>query len=86
MFLGGYTHVGTLWFLSEDITPALFGTVQQAIAAWDRTGLYGGCSLQDRGGLAVRILGRRADDIARAMRELWRLLCAPPYTALAAGP
>lgn len=83
LFLGSYTHVGTLWFLSERIAPAHVSALQQAVAAWDRTELYGGCSLQDEGGLAVRIVGRRADDIARAMRELWGLLSVRPSAALA---
>lgn len=71
----GYTHQGNLYIFSEKVTQELAGQLHQQFhqEGTADSHLLAGVSLTARYGIAVRLLGRRAADVEKAIIDGWDL-------------
>ncbi|OFW79366.1 MAG: hypothetical protein A2201_09275 [Alicyclobacillus sp. RIFOXYA1_FULL_53_8] len=73
--LGGYTHVGTLWILSERVAWEHLDLLQGWL--FQHTGehhLYGGVSMLQNHGIVVRVLGHSVQRVQAVLLSLWPLV------------
>lgn len=73
--LGGYTHIGTLWILSERVAWEHLDLLQGWL--WQHTterDLYGGVSMLQKHGIVVRVLGNSVHRVQAAILSLWPLV------------
>lgn len=71
----GFTHIGTLWALSDRIGAGELQLLQELLSSprWN-VRLYGGCSQLQRGGVVLRALGKSAWELQEVLYEAWSLL------------
>lgn len=68
----GFTHQGSLFVFSERVTQSLVEEIQQIFV--NHTKVLAGVSLTAKNGIAVRLLGSRADQMEKAIMECWDLI------------
>lgn len=69
---GNYTHVGTLWVLSEKITTRHLEHIQTNILGdLEQFNCYGSASLLQKNGVVIRLLGYNAQSLQRVMKNCW---------------
>ncbi|TCP21949.1 urease accessory protein [Scopulibacillus darangshiensis] len=68
---GEYTHVGTLWILSEQVTDEHLNYIQNTILADEGINCYGSASLLQTNGLVIRLLGNSAQDLQNVIKKCW---------------
>ncbi|WP_158701737.1 urease accessory protein UreD [Lentibacillus sp. Marseille-P4043] len=67
-----YTHVGTLWILSERITSEHLDYVQTTIIPnLPQFDCYGGASLLHQNGMVIRLLGYSSQVLQEIMKTCW---------------
>lgn len=70
--MGNYTHMGTLWILSENITTEHLEFIQDTFASEaDLYDCYAGASLLEREGMVIRLLGYSAQDVQYVIKDCW---------------
>jgi urease accessory protein len=70
--LEAFTHAGTLWLLSEQITTGHLHHIQETILSeTKKVDCYGGASLLHKNGLVVRLLGNSAESLQQVMKACW---------------
>ncbi|ANY68379.1 hypothetical protein BBD42_19310 [Paenibacillus sp. BIHB 4019] len=79
--LGGYSHFGNFWFLSEKITAEHVDAVRRILDSYSnvkpsnssRLGqeIYGGVSLLEANGLVVRCLGNSGAELEALFHVIW---------------
>jgi urease accessory protein len=72
--LNGYTHIGTLWVLSEQINNDHVELMNRYLVSQDPVTVYAGCSLLPCNGLVIRLLGYSAWKLQSIMKEGWDLI------------
>ncbi|MFC4766178.1 urease accessory protein UreD [Effusibacillus consociatus] len=70
----GYTHIGTLWVLSEQITHDHVKMLETFLDSHQKEELYAGTSLLARNGLVMRMLGPSVWRLQSLMHECWDLI------------
>ncbi|BCJ85209.1 urease accessory protein UreD [Effusibacillus dendaii] len=73
MFFGEYTHLGTLWVLSERVTQEHVRMLQDMLVS-DGDCVYAGVSLLSCNGLVVRMLGYSADRLQAVIADCCDLI------------
>ncbi|HET7580095.1 MAG TPA: urease accessory protein UreD [Bacillales bacterium] len=69
---GDYTHLGTLWVLSEKVSREHLRRLQTTVLADLKTvDVYGTASLLQKNGLIIRLLGRNAQSLQKVMTACW---------------
>ena len=67
--LGDFTHIGTLWVLSEQIRGEHLHHIQNTILSEiEQHDMYGGASLLQTKGMVIRLLGRTSQDLQKVMK------------------
>ena len=70
--LGDFTHIGTLWVLSEQIRKEHLHHIQNTILSeMEQYDMYGGASLLQTKGMVIRLLGRTSQDLQKVMKTYW---------------
>ena len=69
--LADFTHIGTLWVLSERIREEHLHHIQNTILKIERHDMYGGVSLLQKRGIVIRLLGRTSQDLQKIMKTYW---------------
>ena len=70
--LGDFTHIGTLWMLSEQIKKEHLYHIQNTILSeMELFDMYGGASLLQTKGMVIRLLGRTSQDLQKVMKTYW---------------
>lgn len=69
---GGYTHMATLWILSEQINQTHLQFIQETLQN-NQEGLdtYGGASLLHKNGMVIRLLGYSAQELEKVTKVCW---------------
>lgn len=72
---GEFTHVGTLWVLSEQVTGEHLRHIQNTILAdLNSENCYGSASLLQKNGLVIRLLGHNSQALQNVMKTCWNYL------------
>jgi urease accessory protein len=70
--LGNFTHIGTLWILSEQISAEHLHHIQNAILPGiEQHNSYGGASLLQKRGIVIRVLGHASQVLQKFMKTCW---------------
>ena len=70
--LGDFTHIGTLWVLSEQIREEHLHHIQNTILSEiEQHDMYGGASLLQTKGMVIRLLGGTSQDLQKVMKTYW---------------
>ena len=70
--LGDFTHIGTLWVLSEQIREEHLQHIQNTILPGiEQHDSYGGASLLQEKGIVIRLLGHTSQDLQKIMKTCW---------------
>lgn len=70
--LDDYTHFGSVWMLSEQVTDAHLEYIRQHILNdCEGTKVYGGTSLLNENGLVVRLLGYSSESLQSYIQKVW---------------
>lgn len=70
--LEAFTHVGTLWVLSEQISTDHLHYIQGTILSeTERFNCYGGASLLHKNGIVIRLLGHSSESLQQVMKICW---------------
>lgn len=70
--LGDFTHMSTLWILSEQIKVEHLQHIQNEILKDDeRLDGYGGASFLENRGIVIRVLGHSAQTLQKIMKTCW---------------
>ena len=70
--LGNFTHVGTLWIISEQIRAEHLQHIQNVILKGiEQFDGYGGASLLQNRGIVIRVLGDSTQVLQRIMKTCW---------------
>ncbi|WP_139492027.1 urease accessory protein UreD [Brevibacillus dissolubilis] len=72
--LGEYTHVATLWVLSEQVSGEHLRLLQEFLAPCKEGDVYAGVSRLSKNGLVVRLLGRSVWQLEKVMQECWEMV------------
>lgn len=72
--LEGYTHIGTLWVLSEKISRDHVQMMQEFLKPCREDSIYAGASLLSFNGLVIRMLGHSVWSVQQLMHECWDLM------------
>lgn len=75
--LGPYTHVGTLWVLSEEIGRKEAQATKDCLYAMEEKGIYAGCSMLEKNGIVIRFLGNSSWSIKEGMEQCKKLFSIP---------
>lgn len=68
----GFTHQGSFFIFSERVSQSLVEKIQEILVNNDK--VLAGASLTVKNGIAIRILGRRADQMEKVIMGCWDLL------------
>lgn len=69
---GDYTHLGTLWVLSEKVSAEHLRRLQTTVLAdLNDLEVYGAASLLQKNGLIIRLLGYNAQSLQKVMTACW---------------
>lgn len=70
--LGDFTHIGTLWVLSEQIKKEHLHHIQNTIIPGiEQHDSYGGASLLQKRGILIRLLGHTSQDLQKIIKTCW---------------
>lgn len=69
-----YTHIGSLWVLSEQITQDHVKMMTEYIEAYGNSPFYAGVSLLQKNGLVIRAAGHSAWSLQRFIHGCWDLI------------
>ena len=69
--LGEFTHMSTLWILSEQIKAEHLQHIQNEILKVEELDGYGGASLLESRGIVIRVLGHSAQTLQRILKTCW---------------
>lgn len=65
----GFTHQGSLFIFSEKVCQGLADNLHERLL--EQKDVMGSASLTVKNGIAVRLLGRRADQVEEAVKSCW---------------
>ena len=75
-YFGGYTHMGTVWILSERATTVHIDQIYQLMDAFPEqergSDVYEGASLLTANGLVIRMLGHSVHALQERIDAIWR--------------
>ncbi|OCA82151.1 urease accessory protein UreD [Pseudobacillus wudalianchiensis] len=67
-----YTHIGTLWILSETLSAGDLEYIQhKVIPKLPQLDCYGGASLLPKNGMIIRLLGHSSQELQEAIKICW---------------
>ncbi|GAX89864.1 urease accessory protein UreD [Effusibacillus lacus] len=69
-----YTHIGTLWVLSEKITKEHIKIIWGSLEPCNQGPVYAGTSLLSKNGLVIRMLGQSVWELQALMHNCWNLI------------
>ncbi|WP_027416825.1 urease accessory protein UreD [Aneurinibacillus terranovensis] len=70
--VGFYTHIGTLWVLSERIGEKHIELMRKELSAMDGS-IYSGVSMLARNGLVIKMFGHSAEQLRQAIESCWAI-------------